>query len=115
MNLEKTTKKIINRQTTQRTTKSDVSYKTTKERTITITKTSTPLPKKTTQIEQTATETTITNETIDYVKDDSTQSTLIAIIVIILLILFILAACLLKRTFGRNTGFVNQAFEMASF
>ena len=115
MNLEKTTKKIINSQTTKRTTKSDVTYKTTKDKTITITQTNTILPKKTTQIQQTATETTITNETIDYVKDDSTQSTLIAIIVIILLILFILAACLLKRTFGRNSGFVNQAFEMASF
>ena len=54
-------------------------------------------------------------ETLDSGKTDYTHGTLITITVISIVCVFILALIMLKRKFGRNNGFVNQAFEMASF
>ena len=58
---------------------------------------------------------TTKKETIDSGKTDYTHGTLITITVISIVCVFILALIMLKRKFGRNNGFVNQAFEMASF
>ena len=54
-------------------------------------------------------------ETLDSGKTDYTHGTLITITVISIVCVFIVALIMLKRKFGRNNGFVNQAFEMASF